>query len=79
MATGTSRGTGSEENPPAGLGITTRYSHLDEALVSKGQRVKSGSLIGRSGNTGATTGPHLHFEIRARGKAVNPVTYLRRF
>ena len=58
------------------LGFTTRYAHLSRTLVKKGQRVKAGQLIARSGNTGATTGPHLHFELHKRGKAVNPIRYI---
>jgi hypothetical protein len=58
------------------LGFTTRYAHLSRALVYKGQRVKAGQLIARSGNTGATTGPHLHFELHKRGRSVNPIRHI---
>lgn len=52
--------------------VTTRYSHLDALLVRQGEVVKRGDLIGLVGETGVATGPHLHFEIRRDGDALDP-------
>jgi len=54
------------------LGVVTRYAHLGEVFVRKGDRIQAGAVIARSGNTGATTGPHLHFELHKRGRALRP-------
>lgn len=58
-----------------GYNYTTRYAHLSEILVKPGQTVKRGDLIGKVGNTGKSTGPHLHYEVRFRGQPQNPVNY----
>lgn len=59
-----------------GYGYLTRYAHLNELLVKRGDRVKRGDLIGRVGSTGRSTGPHLHYEVFRDGRRVNPWKHL---
>jgi len=61
-----------------GFGYKTKYAHMNGFNVKRGQRVKRGELIGYSGNTGKSTGPHLHYEVMVNGKKVNPVHYMYR-
>jgi len=58
-----------------GYGYKTLYAHLSKFAVKKGQRVKRGDLIGYVGNTGSSTGPHLHYEVNKNGITVNPVNF----
>nr|MBF0223357.1 M23 family metallopeptidase [Desulfobulbaceae bacterium] len=55
----------------------TRYFHMQKSLVSRGDKVKRGQTVGLVGNTGRSTGPHLHYEIIYRGQSVNPINYVR--
>ena len=59
-----------------GNGIQTYYGHCSSLLVSTGDTVSAGQLIAKVGNTGRSTGPHLHFEIRVNGSAINPQRYI---
>jgi len=59
-----------------GNGITTRYAHLNKALVKVGDYVQRGDVIGELGNTGRSTGPHLHYEVLLNGTPVNPMRYI---
>ncbi|MDI9441553.1 MAG: peptidoglycan DD-metalloendopeptidase family protein [Firmicutes bacterium] len=60
-----------------GNNVETRYAHNSRLNVKVGQKVSRGDVISYSGNTGVSTGPHLHFEIRYKGNPVNPQTYLK--
>ncbi|MCD7061105.1 M23 family metallopeptidase [Pelagibacterium xiamenense] len=59
-----------------GNGVVTRYAHMNAISVSEGQTVSAGQVVGSSGSTGRSTGPHLHFEVRRNGKAVDPSRFL---
>jgi murein DD-endopeptidase MepM/ murein hydrolase activator NlpD len=59
-----------------GAAMQTRYGHLSRLAVMAGDSVKKGDLIGYVGSTGRSTGPHLHYEVRIEGLAVNPIPYM---
>jgi murein DD-endopeptidase MepM/ murein hydrolase activator NlpD len=59
-----------------GGSMETRYAHLSRLAVAAGDNVKKGDLIGYVGSTGRSTGPHLHYEVRVEGIAVNPIPYM---
>lgn len=59
-----------------GASMETRYAHLSRLAVAAGDNVKKGDLIGYVGSTGRSTGPHLHYEVRIDGLAVNPIPYM---
>lgn len=58
-------------------GFSTLYAHLESINVRLGQRIKQGDIVGHEGTTGYSTGPHLHFEVRSKGKPQNPVSFLQ--
>ena len=60
-----------------GNGLATRYGHLSEIDVRVGQSIRIGQTVGRIGSTGRSTGPHLHYETRVDGDAVDPQKFLR--
>lgn len=59
-----------------GAELETRFGHLSRMAVSAGQRVRKGDLVGYVGSTGRSTGPHLHYEVRVAGMAVDPTPYM---
>jgi murein DD-endopeptidase MepM/ murein hydrolase activator NlpD len=59
-----------------GNGLATRYGHLSEIDVSVGEQVRIGQVVGKLGSTGRSTGPHVHYETRVDGEAVNPQKFL---
>lgn len=70
------RGFGNVLKVDHGNSVITIYAHLDHFNVKKGEKVKRGQIIARSGNSGRSTAPHLHYEIRVNGRSVNPVPYI---
>ena len=59
-----------------GNGVATRYGHLSQIDVDVGDAVRSGQTVGKLGSTGRSTGPHLHYEVRVKGEAVDPQKFL---
>lgn len=84
IATGNGRVLTVERHPTYGLMIdvvhshrlTTRYAHLNKTLVKEGQKIRAGEVIGLSGSTGKSTGPHLHYEVLVDSKAKNPKNFI---
>ena len=60
-----------------GSGLETRYAHASKLLVKEGDRIKKNQVIALVGNTGRSTGPHLHYEIRMNGESLDPRKYLQ--
>ena len=61
-----------------GSGVETLYAHASKLTCSTGQRVSKGDKIAEIGSTGRSTGPHIHFELRNNGRAINPMTYMKK-
>jgi murein DD-endopeptidase MepM/ murein hydrolase activator NlpD len=74
---GWSGGYGKAVDIDHGNGMSTRYGHLSSIDVHVGQSVRTGQIVGKIGSTGRSTGPHLHYETRVRGEAVDPQKFLR--
>lgn len=75
---GTQSGYGNIVVVDHGNNISTAYAHLSSRAVQKGAKIKKGSLLGRVGQTGRASTPHLHYEVRINNMAVNPLPYLKR-
>lgn len=75
IAAGVERGYGNRIMISHGYGYATKYAHMSKFKVKRGQRVKRGDIIGYVGNTGASTGPHCHYEVYKSGKPINPINF----
>jgi murein DD-endopeptidase MepM/ murein hydrolase activator NlpD len=75
--TGRQRGYGKVIYIDHGGGLVTRYAHLNRIEIAEGAPILAGARIGQVGSTGRTTGPHLHFEVRLEGRAVDPTLAMR--
>jgi murein DD-endopeptidase MepM/ murein hydrolase activator NlpD len=76
VAAGAAGGYGNMVEIDHGYGISTRFGHLSKILVNVGDEIKTGDVIGRAGSTGRSTGPHVHYEVRRNGQAVDPMHFL---
>jgi murein DD-endopeptidase MepM/ murein hydrolase activator NlpD len=70
------RGYGNVLEIDHGNGMVTKYAHTSKILVKRGQRVTRGQVVAKVGNSGLSTGPHLHYEIHVNGRVVDPLTYV---
>ena len=75
IAAGVERGYGNRIMINHGYGYVTKYAHMSRFKVSGGARIKRGDIIGYVGNTGASTGPHCHYEVYKNGKPINPINF----
>lgn len=76
VAAGWNGGYGRMVDIDHGNGIVTRYAHMKKITVRKGQKVRAGVIVGKVGSSGRPTGSHLHYEVRRRGRPVNPNRFL---
>ncbi|WP_159947935.1 M23 family metallopeptidase [Rhizobium sp. 18065] len=76
ITAGVSGGYGNMVEIDHGYGLSTRYGHMSRILVKEGDQVQAGDLIGLSGSTGRSTGPHIHYEVRRGKEAVDPIRFL---
>jgi murein DD-endopeptidase MepM/ murein hydrolase activator NlpD len=76
VSAGFSGGYGNMVEVDHGLGLSTRYGHMSRILVSEGETVEPGQILGLSGSTGRSTGPHLHYEVRRNGDPIDPMRFL---
>jgi murein DD-endopeptidase MepM/ murein hydrolase activator NlpD len=74
---GVRRGYGNVVEIDHGNGYMTRFAHNSKLLVHVGERVRVGQVISLSGDTGRSTGPHLHFEVWYKGRVINPLAFVR--
>ena len=75
VAAGVERGYGNRIMINHSYGYVTKYAHMSRFKVKKGQKIKRGDVIGYVGNTGASTGPHCHYEVYKNGKTINPINF----
>lgn len=75
IAAGVERGYGNRIMINHGYGYVTKYAHMSKFKVQSGARIKRGDIIGYVGNTGASTGPHCHYEVYKNGKPINPINF----
>ncbi len=75
VAAGVERGYGNRIMINHGYGYVTKYAHMSKFKVSRGVKVKRGDIIGYVGNTGASTGPHCHYEVYKNGTPINPINF----
>lgn len=76
VAAGPAGGYGNMVEIDHGQGLSTRYGHLSRIMVNRGDTVQAGDVIGKAGNTGRSTGVHVHYEVRRHGKAVDPMRFI---
>lgn len=75
VAAGAERGYGNRIMISHGYGYVTKYAHMSKFKMKRGQRVNRGDIIGYVGNTGASTGPHCHYEVIKNGRQINPINF----